>query len=793
MGKPKPTQLGGIDFKRVFNLYIRSWYLFVLAIIIACVFAMSKNRYIIPVYSMSTSVLIEDKSNKSVLDQRAAISGNPMFINSKLIDNQVAILKSFSQIKLILEDLNFQVSYFAKGKYTWQEIYKRAPFTVKFDADQKQLLSKRIDLKLVDNGKIEIWSDEVPLFRNPRTYKFDEPIKGNGYSFNIQLKDSINAQDYAGQVYGFIINDLNQLTGQYRKKTVISTEKDATVINISSSGPNKEKEKDYLNELTRVFLKSNLEKKNRILTSTIDFIDKQLSQLGEDLRVAEQKMEEFRQSNKFMQLSAKSAAMLSDINSESKTRANLAADLKYYEYLQDYIQTHNSFEDIMMPSTVGLSLPLFSDLVLKLSTVILEKDNLIANSTRNNPYIKTLEEQIINMKHALLENMNSIIKTTQIKIADSDKRLDEKNAEFSTLPGIEREYLGIERQFNVFNNLYDFLLNRKSEVEIQRAANTPDHEIIDNAGESGISIISTSTKTAYINALIWALLLPSVFLFLVVLLNNRIMSEDDIESITEIPIVGSLIRNTDKRSGKLLLSANSKFTEMLRIIRIKLNLEPQQDEKVILVTSSSQGDGKTFIAINLASMYALAGKRSLLLGFDLQRPKIAEYFGFTRNEGITNYLINDMSIEQVTQKTYTKNLDVILSGPIPPNHDELIESERARLLFAELRKKYDYIIMDTPSIGLVGDAFLLNRFADITVFVVRYNHTTKKQFSTALEEAVENRMKRIYIVYTDLKQKLRIQDFLTDYEGKGWFMVFPKWYLAVRKTLIGLIRKLYRG
>jgi capsular exopolysaccharide synthesis family protein len=789
MGKPKQTQIGGIDFKRVFNLYLRSWYLFVLAIAIAFAFAMIKNRYIIPMYSMSTSVLIEDKSNKSVLDQRAAISGNPLFVNSKLIDNQVAILKSFSQIKTILEELEFRVSYFAKGKYTWQEIYKRSPFTVIFDKDQKQLLTRRIDLKLVDNGKIELWSEESPLFKNVRTYKFDEPIKGNGYSFQIKLKDSINPQDYKGQVYGFIINDLNQITSQYRKKTVISTEKDATVINISSTGPNKEKEKDYLNELTRIFLKSNLEKKNRILTSTIDFIDGQLKQLGEDLRLAEQKMEEFRQTNKFMQLSAKSAAMLSDINSESKSRANLTADLKYYEYLKDYIQTHNSFEDIMMPSTVGLSLPLFSDLVLKLSTVILEKDNLIANSTRNNPYIKSLEEQIINMKHALLENMISIINTTQIKIDDVDKRLDEKNAEFSTLPGIEREYLGIERQFNVFNNLYDFLLNRKSEVEIQRAANTPDHEIIDNAGESGISTVSTSTKTAYVNALIWAFLLPSIFLFLVVLLNNRIMSADDIESITEIPIVGSLIRNTDKRSGKLLLSANSKFTEMLRIIRIKLNLEPQKDEKVILVTSSFFGDGKTFIAINLASMYALAGKRSLLLGFDLQRPKIAEYFGFTKNEGITNYLINDMSIEQITNKTYTKNLDVILSGPIPPNHDELIESERAKMLFAELRKKYDYIIMDTPSIGVVGDAFLLNRFADITLFVVRYNHTTKKQFTNSLGEAVENRMKRIHIVFTDLKQKVKIQDLLTDNEGKGWLMILPRLYLETRRTIINLIRR----
>lgn len=789
MGKAGQGLRGGIDFKRVLNKYLKNWYLFAIALTIAYLFAMIKTRYVIPIYSMSTSVLIEDKSNKSVLDQRAAISGDPLFLNSKLIDNQVAILKSFSQIRMIVEQLDFHVSYFARGKYTWQEIYKRSPFIVRFDREHKQIKSRRFDLRFVGNDKFEIWSEDPAPFKDPKTFRFDEQIEGNGYSFSIRLKDSIHPQDYFGQDYGFVINDLNQLTGQYRKKTNISTEKEASVINISSSGPNKDKEKDYLNELTRMFLTTNLEKKNRILTSTIEFINGQLLQMGQDLDSAEQQMEEFRKTNKFMQLSAKSASLLSDMNSESKSRANLLADLKYYEYLQDYIISHSSFDDIMMPSTVGISLPLFSDLVLKLSTVILDKEDLLANSSRQNPYIQTLEEQIGNMKAALLENMNSIIKTTKIKIEDIDKRLETKEAEFSTLPGIEREYLEIERQYNVFNNLYDFLLKRKSEVEIQRAANTPDHEIVDFAGDTGIAIVSASPKTAYINAFIWALLLPAVFLFVVVLLNNRIMSQDDIEAITDVPVIGTLIRNTDRRTGKLLLNANSHFTEMLRIIKIKLNLDPQKGEQVISVTSSTIGDGKTFLAINLASIYALAGKRTLLLGFDLQRPKIAEMFEFTRNDGITNYLINEISVDQVIQKTYTKNLDVLLSGPIPPNHDELIESEKTRKLFSELRQKYEYIIMDTPSIGFVGDAFLLNRFADLTLFIVRYNHSTKKQFSVALGEAVENNMKRLFIVFTDVKQKLKMHDIVSIGEDQRRRFMVVRLIVGARNALINLVRK----
>ncbi|MDD4553496.1 MAG: polysaccharide biosynthesis tyrosine autokinase [Bacteroidales bacterium] len=788
MGKVSTNLKGGIDFKRVLIKYARNWYLFALALIIAYLIATIQNRYVVPIYSLSTSVLIEDKSNKSVLDQRGSISADPLFLNSKLIDNQIAILKSFSQIRLIIRNLNFEVSYFAKGTYIWEEIYTRAPFIVKLDTGHSQVRNVRFELKFDGKSGFQFRSEHPGGVPEVKNYRFGEVISGKDYSFSILLKDNINPADYTGQDYGFMINDLNQLTAQYRKKTNIETAKQGSVIVITSSGPNKNKEKDYLNELTRVFLVTNLEKKNRILTSTIEFIDGQILQMGADLDSAEQKLEEFRKDNKFMQLSAKATALLKEMGDLAKDRANLLSDKKYYEYLLDYLLKHNSFEDVVMPSTVGLSLPLFSDLVLKLSTVSLEKEDLIANSSRQNPYIQVLDEQISNMKVALIENMNSIIKTTQLKIDDLDKRLLEKDVDFSTLPGIERKYLEIERKYNVYNNLYDFLLQRKSETEIQRAANTPDHEILDYAGDTGITTVSASPKTAYLNALIWAILIPAVFLFLIVLLNNRILSRDDIDAITDIPVIGTLVRNTDKRTGKILLSANSAFTETLRIIKIKLNLDPTKGEQVISVTSSVIDEGKTYLAIHLASVYALAGKKTLLLGFDLHRPKISEAFNLTRSEGVTNFLINDLEIDQVIQHTYTKNLDILLSGPTPPNPDELIESEKTRELFSVLRQRYDFIIVDTPPVGYLGDAFLLNRYSDVTLYVVRYNYSTKKHFATSIAEAVENKMKRLNIVFTDVKQKVRNMDIHIPDNTENRHPAI-RHFIRLRRSTVGLIRK----
>jgi capsular exopolysaccharide synthesis family protein len=237
------------------------------------------------------------------------------------------------------------------------------------------------------------------------------------------------------------------------------------------------------------------------------------------------------------------------------------------------------------------------------------------------------------------------------------------------------------------------------------------------------------------------------------------------------------------------LQTNTLFTEMLRIIKIKLNLDPLKGEQVIMVTSSVSAEGKTFLAANLASVYAMAGKRTLLLGFDLQRPKIAELFGLTATEGVTNYLVNDLPVEEVIRKTFTKNLDILLSGPVPPNPDELIESEKTRGLFRELRKRYEFIVMDTPPIGFVGDAFLLNRYTDVTLYAVRYNHSTKKQFAASLAEAVGNHMKRLFIVFTDVKPGMKVHDIhLSSYAPERRGFLF-RIYAPVRNAIVSLLRR----
>jgi len=788
MSKPV-TSLGGIDFKRVFLKYAKNWYIFAIAIMLAYFSASNKNKYIVPIYSMKTSVLIEDKSNTSVLEQRGAISASPIYLSSKLIDNQIAFLKSFAQIKRIIQNLDFEVSYYAKEKYIYSEIYTQSPFVVWFDRDHWQPRYQQIRVKFLSPEKFQLSSENGP-FDSPKTFNIGDTIQKKEYRFVINLKNDINAGEIQNKEFAFEINDLNGLVGRYMNSTNVYIERGTSMIIISSSGPNKQKEKDYLNQLTTEFLLSNLEKKNKILTNTINFIEKQLVQFRKDLNDTEQEIEEFRKKHNFMMLQEKIGSLLKNLDEESKDSKNLRIDLEYYRYLLNYVLEREDLDDIVMPSSMGVNLPMFNSEVEKLSLVIQEKDNLLANSTLENPYLQILERDIALRKESCAESMRSTIETTELKLADTERRMWSLNQEFMKLPRLEREFLTIQRKYKIINDLYDFLLKRKSEVEIQRAANTPDHEIVDYAGDTGISKISPGPKTAYINSMIWAILLPAVFLFMLVFLNNRVMALEDITANTDVPVIGSLMRNPDKGVGSVLKSPNSYFTELLRIIRIKLNFNPANGEQVILVTSAMEQEGKAFFALNFASVYALTGKKTIFLGFNLRRQRVPSDFDLDPGIGITDYLITDLHINEVIQKTFTKNLDILLSGPIPPNPDELIESEKTKLLFQELRRRYDYIVVETPPIGLVGDAYLLNKYSDATIFIVRYNFSTKKGFSDALIEASQNEMKKVSIVYNDVKMKISSRDlsfYGEDLKPKYWFLPL---ILRIRRIFVDLLRKI---
>ena len=790
MGKTVNSVKSEIDIKRVLKKYLKNWYLFAIALAIAFVFANNKNRYIVPMYQLSTSVLIEDKSHSQVLQERGPISASPIYLSNKVIDNQIALLKSFAQIKRIIQELDFDVSYYEKEQHVDKEIYKDSPFFVEFDDEHWQPRYQKINIRFISLNEYELWADDFRPFSVPKRFPVGVEISDEKYAFSVHLKNGVTFDQLKGNAYVFVINEINGLTNRYLHRTHVQIEYGTSMIVISSQGENRQKERDYLNTLTEQFLLSNLERKNQILTNTLAFISGQIEGLGEELTELEIRLEAIRREHQFMTFREKIAGLLRNIDTESRDLKNHRIELEYYQYLYEYVKARDNLDDVVMPSSKGYNLPMFNALAGRLSLVVQERDILLANATPENPYIRSLEKRIATKKSSMIESMRSTIETKEQQISDTEHRLNELNREFSEMPLVEREFLELERQYNIVKNMYDLLMRRKVEVELQRAANMPDHEIVDYAGDRGIMNVSQNPNSAFLHAIIWALLIPSVFLFLLVFLNNRVMAVDDITANTELPIAGSISEKPAKGFDAILRSPNSYFTQLFRIIRIKLNLQPKENKKVLMVTSAVMGEGKTFFSLNIASVYAMSGKKTLLIDFDFRQSDIAELMELDASRGITTSLLHNLPAEQFIQGTFTKNLDILLSGPVPPNPDELIESDQTRKMFEELRERYDYIILDTPPIGLFGDAYLLNKYTDAIAFIVRHNFTRKKEMVSGLNDAQSNNMENIHLVYNCNNQVIKeIDRGVYDEEAPGRFFLV-RWSLYLRRIIIDLLRKL---
>ncbi|MBK9291155.1 MAG: polysaccharide biosynthesis tyrosine autokinase [Bacteroidetes bacterium] len=779
-----------IDLGRVFQKYLKNWYLFAVAIVIALLYAREQNNYIEVNYSMEVSVLVEDKGAGSALQERGSISAAPGFLNSKLIDNQIALLKSYGQIRRIVSKLDFLVSYYSKGKYVDTEIYKESPFVVEHDTTRWSSMYKKIYIRFTSPGEYQLWSEAYGPFKNPSNRKVGELVEGKGHAFVVRWKPGVEPKEHIGKDYGFVLHDLNGLARQFLSKTNVRSERGPSMLVISSSGANKDKVRDYLNKLVEEFLISNVERKNKILTNTINFIEQQLNQLEQEMWEIEQEIEAYRRQYQFMFVQEKIGTLLKNLDTETKDAKNQRIDNAYYRYLYDYVANRQNYDDILMPASMGYNMPLYNALIGETSILIRERDALLANSTPDNPYIAYLDKQIEEKKKSLLEGLRTLIENGERRLRETEERLFELNKEFQALPVIEREYLTLERRYKILLNLVDFLRKRKSEVELQRAATVPDHEIVDAAGVKGIQNISKSPKSAIMNALIWALLLPAVFLFLLVFLNNRMMAVEDVMANTDVPIAGQVSHNTHKVIAPVLKSPTSYIAEQFRILRIKLGLDPDKGEQVVLVTSAALEDGRTFVALNLASACANTGKRTVLVTFDFRRPNLAEEMELDPSLGITMHLVHQIPLEQLIQRTQTKNLDVLLAGPIPPNPDEIIESEHALSMFKQLRKQYQYIVIDTPAIGLFGDAVLLNKYSDATLFVVRHNHTRKKEFVEAINDAQANGMKRMMIVYNDSNIRLNEREFAAYGEDSAPFSRVYLLWRKVRRIVIDFLRKI---
>ena len=758
-----------IDVKEILEKYYQYWYFFIIAIVMSIFIGFLFLRYSPKVYNASTTILVKDENNTS-LGSDNIIDGIDLFGKNRNIKNEIGILRSFSLVKQTLKEVDFNISYLNEGKLTSVDIYSRSPFKIVLDSNHLQSLEVKFYVTLISKDefvietKVEsgqfynlieesyLRSSDV-VFNYEEYHKFDQWIESDYFKFKLEKKDFTLYDEENWNNYAFVINDINSLTEKFLKRIKIKEiEKDASILKVSLEGNNTIKIADFLDAFSKNYLQIGLNEKNEIATNTISFINNQLIEIRDSLSNIESVLEKFKTENPKIELSKKEYGAFYQIQKLEEEQAILKLNNKYYISLKDYLIKNDNIENILSPSSMGINDPLLNNLILELSRLYSEFEITSQNTKSIHPAVKSLKNQITITKGKILENIENIIISSELSLNDIENRINEFDKLINTLPESERKLVRIQRKYNLNETTYTYLLEKRAEASIAKAGNVADNKIIDKARLSSQDPISPNSRSIYIISIFFGIIIPGIWITAKDLLNDKINSKKDVKKLCDIPILGSITHNNKGTNLVVQNHPKSAISESLRTIRTNIQyLSSDKEQKVICVSSSISGEGKSFCSMNLSSILASTNNKTILIGADMRKPKIFDDFELNNDTGLSSYLIGVSTLKEVTQKTNDENLDIIISGPIPPNPAELLEKKIMTDLLIELKKTYKYIIIDTPPIGLVTDGQILMNKSDINLLMVRQGYTTKQMVANINEITQKNNIKNLNIILNDVK------------------------------------------
>ncbi|PIP54924.1 MAG: hypothetical protein COX07_02665 [Bacteroidetes bacterium CG23_combo_of_CG06-09_8_20_14_all_32_9] len=746
-----------IDIKKFIFKIIANWYWFALSTLITLSVAYLVNRYSDPVFKQLALVLIQDKENtlsggiETILEEQGIVRRT----RKKIVENEIGILNSFTLVKKAITELpEFNISYFSMGRIRTVERYKSCPFEVIIDTNRTNIPMHPVYIKFLSDKEYLLEINENMNFK--KKMKFGEWFTNNNFTFCINLKKQFNTNDpdFSYQ-YFFVINNINQITNAYREKlSLTTTDKKSTILEVSTQGLVPQKEVDFINKLLEVYINSGLEEKNTIALNTIKFIDEQLNDITDSLEINENKLQDFRLNNMLIDITKEGGFLYDKLEAVQSEKAKLTIKSKYFEYLKNYVIAGKDIKDVMAPSVIDINDPMLAKLISDLNDLYKEKSSYSFASIAKNPAMEMINFKIENLRKALSENINSLIQSNLISIKDIDLRLATVEAEISKLPGTEKEFINIKRKYTLNDQIYTYLLTKRAEAGIAKASNIPDNKIIDVALTENASQVSPKQMLNYTIAIILGILIPLIIIIIIDFFNDKILDRSDVESATKIPIIATIGHNTKDVDFVVYQKPKSSIAESFRTLRTNLqymHIDKNLKTHTIAITSTVSGEGKTFCAINLASIFAFSGKKTVIISLDLRKPKLHKDFGVDNTIGISTCLIGNNTLDEIIIPTLQDNLYVVTSGPIPPNPAELLESEHMQQLLENLKSRYDIIIIDTPPVAIVTDAILISKFADTNIFVVRQNYSSHSVLKFVNDLYNEHNYKSLGILINDVK------------------------------------------
>lgn len=745
----------GFDFKG-FLLKIGSyWKWFVLSLLITFTIAYQVNIRKEKIYSMETLISVKEESNPLFT------SNTSLVFNWGGTSDQVqtisTTLQSRSHNELVVDKLQYYISYLAQGKYNLVDAYGAVPFYVDIDKNKGQLAGTLIGIRFLSENEYQIripfagnsvslitYSDNsysntaVAVGDFVKRYKVGERVSLPFLNWKLQIKD--NPGLYKGNEYFVQFNDFDGTVSGYRGVNVRSDDKGGSIITLGMVGTNKARMVEYLNATVKMLIKRQLDSKNQFATNTIRFIDSTLVAMESQLKETTNELKSFRSSKNIYDIEEGGSKFSGQILEFDVKKDEITRKMAYYNSLKAYLKNSVDYSKLPAPSVAGIDDPNVVMNVSKLISLSTQRSEM-AYAVKSEKIFRDFDNQMEAVKKVLLENIATAKTALQYDLALVNNKIDEAENTMKQLPEDQQELIKIKRKYDLSDNIYSTFLQKRSEADIVKAANLSDIHFIDPAKDIGGGLVGPKTSVNYVLALFLGLLIPLLFVFGIFFINNSIQNTEDISKLTQIPLIGVIGLSNEKSDLAVYEKPKSALSESFRAIRSSLQFLYKQQKldgaKTLMITSSVSGEGKTFCSLNIATVFALSEKRTVILGLDLRKPKLFDEFNLTNEVGVVNYLIKQKTVDEIINHTHIPFLDVIISGPIPPNPAEMIMSDGMKDLIEELKHKYDYIILDTPPVGLVSDALELAQYCDVTLYIVRQNFT-KKEMITLLN----NRIKR---------------------------------------------------
>lgn len=749
------TASPGVQMKETVAKIKKYWYVLAIGGVLGLIAAFIYNEQAPSSYEVSSTLLLKKDADNASLTSFFNEQNIPVKSVNRAED-QMGILKSHAINLKTIQNLDWKYSWYENNLFHKKDLFLYEPFIVETDIS-KQLLGVPVTIKATTPETYTASVDtEVTVLGIKRPVVFTKEVKygerfNNAY-FDFVIKKKSAAAPAGNQEYSLVFNDPSLLAKEYRKRLDVALQEDnSDLIYLKLKGGQPSRDITYLNELCKVFIAFGLDEKNKVANNTLQFINNQVLNITDSLQVASQDFTNFRSKNKIVNLGHEGSLVVENFEAIESEEAASRMKFEYYTNLKGYVNSPKPIKDMVAPSVVGITDASLNSLVLKLSELYSQRELLSYSVQEKNPELVSLDNTIQYTRKILTENINNLLANTKLELAALSQRKQKVNGLLSRLPKTEQDLINIKRSFDLNNDLYTFLLRKRAEVGIARASNNPDATVLDEARFDAALYLGPNKAMNLLIGLLLGLCIPALAFVGADYVDGRIKNTAVVEDNSALAVIGHIYTNKFKTMLPVLQHTHSPITESFRTLRTNLYYLLQDgDKKVIAVHSPRVGEGKSFVAANLAAAFAINNKKVLLVESDLRQPKLYQTLKLNREVGLTTYLSEKATFEQIVQPTKVKGLNFVAAGSSTPNNSELLNSKMFDKFIYEAKADFDFVVMDSVPTDILSDSTVIGKHADVNLMVLRMNYSNQDQIRSVNKIAYEGLMENMALILNDV-------------------------------------------